>query len=82
MRPDKTGLSRFHIICLPRCRDYRGNRLTNQNLPATKDPRSRLSFLDLTGLGRVSNQSDRGVHARRLGNPKLIDDLGGSVGSD
>jgi hypothetical protein len=49
----------------------RGNRLGNRNLPATKNPGSRLSLLDLTGLGKLPNQSDRRAHAGFLAGPQL-----------
>jgi hypothetical protein len=38
---------------------------------ATKNPGSRLSLLDLTGLGKLPNQSDREAHSQRLVGPKL-----------
>ena len=47
------------------------NCLIRRNLPTTKNSHLRLSLLDLSGLGKLSDQSHRRTHARLLAGQKL-----------
>src|SRR5271166_7188652 len=63
--------SRRNIGFPAECMQSRHLDLDRRNLPTTQNPDSRLSLLDLAGLGGLPDQSDRRAHSQRLAGTKV-----------